>query len=59
MPRRPDPYAAAVAVRLSFVVHGRKPAAARLPGLDVVVAGRYGSPPRYVWRCCLNGLLAN
>lgn len=44
--------------RISFVVVGRKPRKADLPGLDIVLCARYPNGKK-AWRCCLDGVLAN
>jgi hypothetical protein len=44
--------------RINFVVIGKKPRKADLPGLEIIVGGKYPSGVR-VWRCCLDQLFAN
>jgi hypothetical protein len=53
--RMPSPYAAAWSPRINFVIHGRKPAKYRLPGLEIVVHAKAAK----LWRCCLDGLYSN
>lgn len=45
-------------VRINFTVVGKKPRKVDLPGLEIVVSGRYPSGLR-IWRCCLDELYAN
>ena len=48
----------ATSPRITFVVRGKKPHKARLPGLDIGPVGRLNGRPA-LWRCYLDGLLSN
>jgi hypothetical protein len=45
-------------IRLSCTVVGKKPLLRSVPGLEIVVGGRFPTGQRY-WRCCIDGLFAN
>lgn len=55
MPKPPD----LTEARIHFTKWGKKPAAYRLPGLDIITTGRDKQGKPVVWSFALDGLLAN